>query len=285
MSKSPWVVDVTEANFAVVAEKSREVPVVFDFWAEWCAPCKMLAPLLEKLADEYAGRFLLAKVDVDAAPRLAQQFNANSIPLVVALYQGRVASHFSGVQPEASVRRFLDQLCPTEAERLLLEAVQAEADDVAQARLLYEQVLELEPTHTGARAALAEMVLDDGDPAAAQSLVEGIGEGSDGYERAQNVRSRLQLADLGQQLGDVAELEAKAAADPTNLQVQLDLGQALAAGGDYERALETLVKIVERDRDFGAEHARPVMIKLFNMLGAADRLSNRYRTRLAGALF
>lgn len=286
MANSPWVFDADAATFdKEVLEKSRSVPVVLDFWAKWCGPCRTLGPMLEKLAEEYAGKFLLAKVDIDKHPILASQFRVESIPLVLGLFDGKVVAEFLGAQPESVVRGFLNQVVPSEAESLARKADELEASDPGEARALYERAVALDPRCSRALAGLAELALNAGDAELARGYVEKVSEGSDGWRRAENVRARLAFRDAASHLGSVEETRARLEAEPGNLQRKVDLGLVLAAAGDFEAALENLVGVVEADRAFGSEHAKGTVVQIFNILGQQNELTNRYRSRLAAALY
>lgn len=285
MAESAWVVEVTEASFEnAVMQQSQEVPVVIDFWASWCNPCRILGPLLETLAEEYTGKFILAKIDVDANPLLAQSFRVTSIPMVVAIVEGKIAGYFAGVVPEQQLREFLDQICPTEADRLIRAAASLEASDPATARARYERALELDPKKTAAAAALAELALLAGDDQQAAAYVGRVSEGDDGWPRAASVRSRLDFhrSSANQSIEDY---QAAATARPNDLQARLDLGLAYAAHEQYEPALETLVQVLETDRTFAADPIKQAMVKIFGIVGPQTELANRYRARLASALY
>lgn len=285
MPESPWVIDVVEQEFATVVERSRKLPVVLDFWAEWCQPCRMLGPLLERLADERAGQFVLAKVNVDECPSLAQQFQVSGIPMVVALRGGKIVDHFVGVLPEEQLLEFLDRISPSESEQLTLQAKEVLESNPAQARELFEQALEQDPRNTVAAAALAELLLDAGNVERAAEIAAGVGEGTEGWPKASNVLARLEFLKTAESLGNIAELEQKVSSNPADLQAKCDLGIAYAAAGKFELALETLVQTVETDREFGKVHAKEPMVKIFNILGPQHELSNQYRSRLASALY
>lgn len=285
MGESSWVLDVNEREFAAIVEQSRHRPVLLDFWAEWCQPCRILGPLLEQLAEERAGQFLLAKVNVDHCPTLAQQFQVSGIPMVVALRGGRIVDHFVGVLQEPQVVAFLDRIAPSESEQLFMQASEALPEHPAKARELFEQALEKDPKNSMAAASLAELLLDAGNAERAEEVARMAGEGTEGWSRATNTLARIEFLKSARAHGNVTDLETKVAIDPKDLEAKRDLGIAYAAAGKFEQALETLVQIVETDRNFGNEHAKAPMVKIFNILGAQHELSNRFRSRLASALY
>lgn len=285
MAESKFVFDVVEADFPSVVARSHEVPIVLDFWAGWCQPCRILTPVLLALAEEYAGKFLLGKVNVDDCPYLANQFQVSGIPMVVALVDGEVVSHFTGVVDEAQARRFFDSILPSSVEQSIRQAAEWEVSDPEKAKSIYESVLEEDPRNSLALAALAELCLNAGDAARAATLVEEVSEGTEGWSRAQNVRSRLEFLAQGKEVGTIADCQAKVSASPDDLNARLALGIAHAAAGQFAEALEALVHVVEKDRSFGNEHAKGLMVKIFGILGPHAELSNTYRSRLASALY
>src|SRR5262249_12440111 len=168
-SQSQWVVDVGDRDFeTAVIERSKTTPVVVDFWAPWCGPCRALGPLLERLADEHHGAFVLAKVNVDEAPAVAQAFGIQSIPAVKGFRDGMLVAEFVGAQPESTVRKLLEMVLPTAADALVAEAA-ALAPEAAEAKI--RQALELEPRHAGALLALARLFAQRGDDEEALRLV------------------------------------------------------------------------------------------------------------------
>lgn len=284
--KQPTTMDVTDATFEKeVFERSRELPVVIDFWARWCGPCQVLGPMLEELADEYAGEFLLAKVDIDKSPGLAQQFRVSSIPLVVALKNGELAGHFMGAQSEEYVRTFLSRLLPSPSEKLIVEALDLEATDPAAAIARYQQVLATDPKNTVARAGLAELELNAGRLDAARTYLEQVGEGSDGWPRAANVAARLSFLEEANSLGTADECTERAAKHPDDVQARFNLGIALAAAGRFEEALEQLVSVAEADRTMGNEQVKKRMVQIFGILGQQHPATTTYRSRLASAIY
>ncbi|HUP14993.1 MAG TPA: thioredoxin [Acidimicrobiia bacterium] len=247
------VTDVSEADFqSLVIEGSKQTPVVVDFWADWCQPCKTLGPILEKVTNETQGSVRLAKVDVDANPRLAQAFGVQGIPMVIAFKDGKPVSQFTGAVPEAAVRQFIAQLIPPLVDEAVLAAeALADAGDLAGAEAALNQLLVGQPANLEAGLSLATLLLDRG---ASQEAIE--------------VLSRLS------QTPDVKRLLAAA---------------RLLAGGevdlaDPEAALPRLLELVQESGD-GREKARLQMIDLFDVLGAENPLTVEYRRRLANALF
>lgn len=278
-------VEVGDADFArEVVERSREVPVVVDFWAPWCGPCRALGPLLERLAEEHAGAFVLAKVDVDRSPEAAARYGVRSIPLVLGFRDGEPVAEFVGAQPESVVRQFLQRLLPTEADRLAREGDDlAAAGHANAAEERYRAALARDGRHAGALLGLARVLADRDDVAEALALLERVVAGGRLREEAERLAARLRMR--GEAPVDVAALRARAAERPDDLAARLDLGRALAARGAYEEALSALLAVVQRDPEFGEQAARRAMLDVFEVLGRDHPLVERFRGELARALF
>lgn len=277
---SQHVKDVTTAEFQQeVLLRSREVPVLVDFWAEWCEPCKTLSPLLERLTHEANGAFDLAKVDVDANQELSGQFLVQSIPTIVAIKNGREVDRFSGALPEASIRSFIEGIMPTELDLLVDEARTAMVSgDTAGAEHMLRQVLDQQSDHQEAGTSLAALLIDRGDIEDALIVMGRLIPDAD-VERLQAA------ARLRQSAGDdIALLEAAAAADPDDEAAQMDLAKALAAHSEFEPALDRLLALVHRKGD-SKEEARLAMVDVFEVLGNDHPLTATYRRQLATALF
>jgi putative thioredoxin len=275
VSNSPYVFDVDEAGFqAEVVERSREVPVVVDFWAAWCGPCQTLSPMLEAAIDAREGGVLLAKVDVDANQRLAQGFRVQGIPQVIAFRDGRVAGQFTGVVPQPQLDAFLDDLLPTEADQAVARARALQGEE-AEAEL--RRALELDPGHREAAIGLAELLVEH-DPDESLRLIAPHRPDP----AAEAVATRVDLSSNGH--GDVQALREAVeggAADGTTL---LELGRGLAARGEHEEAIDRLLAAVELGGDT-KEPAREQLIALFGLLGDDDDRVRAARPRLARALF
>jgi putative thioredoxin len=276
----PSVIDVGEADFDQrVLQASREVPVVVDFWAGWCRPCLVLSPLLEQLAEEHAGRFVLAKVDVDANPNLSAVFAIQSIPTVKAFVGGEVVAEFIGAQPEDVVRRFLDDLVPSQADELALEAGRArEAGDLVEAEKLYREALSSDPAHQAAKLGLAELLAIREEDESARALLAELPP----TEGVRQLDATLELRTASRAEVDREALRIRAEAG--DREAELSLAVAEAATGEHREALERSLRLValggeERDR------ARDLMIRVFEALGDDHPLTREFRPRLASALF
>jgi putative thioredoxin len=275
-----YVKDVTTADFLQeVLLRSREVPVLVDFWAEWCGPCKTLSPLLERLTDEAGGTFELAKVDVDANQELSGQFMIQSIPTIVAIKNGKEVDRFSGALPEASISAFIEGILPTELDRMVDEARTAMiSGDTAGAEHMLRQVLEQQSDHQEAGTSLAALLIDRGDVEDGLIVLGKLVPDPD-VERLQAAARLRQTAG-----DDIAVLEAAAAQDPDDEAAQMDLAKALAAHSEFEPALDRLLSIVQR-KGSGKEDARLAMVDIFEVLGNDHPLTATYRRQLATALY
>ncbi len=282
-----WTVDVSEQDFEQsVVQRSHEVPVVIDFWAPWCGPCRALGPTLEKLAEEQQGKFILAKINVDENPALAQAFQIQSIPAVKAVRNGALAGEFLGAQPEPNVRRFIEQLLPSEAESLAREAQRLEEAGKAQgAESLYRASLAKEANLPLALLGLARVLVQRGEENDAQTLLTRIPNTVLEHAAAQQLLAQLRLKQTGASADDEQKYRDRLATDPNDIEARFELSQLLAAVGRYEEALSELLAVVKKDRKFRDDGARKAMLEIFEVIGARSELAENYRSELAKVLF
>jgi putative thioredoxin len=279
--ETDWVFDVGEADFGrAVVEESRRRPVVVDFWAPWCGPCRVLGPLLERLVAERRGAVVLAKVDIEVEQNLAAQFRIESIPAVQAFRDGRPVLGFVGALPEAQIRAFLDRISHTEAESAALNA----ADPVA-AEKAYRDVLQEQPNHDEARLGLARALLAQGRTDEVLELLEPIGSEGPAGQEAAHLRAVLRLRQAAQPFGDEAAARSRLAANPHSAQAHFELGCVLAAAERYPEALEHLIAAAESDYKLATGRVREIMVEVFYALGADHPLANEYRAKLTRVLY
>lgn len=278
--------DVDASNFEqIVLETSKHTPVVMDFWAEWCGPCKALKPILEKLAEEYQGKFILAKINADHNQELAAQFAVRGIPSVKAVYNGELLDEFSGAIPESAVREFLDRIIPSPADELRAAAAKArEADDTAQALQLLAEASKLDPGNEAVRLDAADILLSLNQVDEARRLMDSLSAVTRMEDRAQQLVAKLTFALGGQQGGDEAGLREKIASDPGDMEARQQLANRLVAAGRYPEGLDELLEMVRLDRAWNDEAARKAILAVFNMLGGQGELVSSYRRKLARAL-
>ena len=285
---SPHAFDVSTAEFQEkVVAASQHVPVLVDFWAEWCAPCRQLKPVLEKLAAEYGGRFLLAKVNSDQNQELAGRCGVRGIPNVKAFVGGHLVDEFTGALPEAQVRAFIDKLLPSPAEPLRIAAQEAHASGETELALsLLDDASQADPGNETVQLDMAEIRIDAGQLDAARALLDALEHKARDASRHKALQARLKLVAAGGG-ADAAALQARIAANGDDPDARLQLANALALSGDYRPALEHLLAIVRRDRKWQDEAARKAMLDLFTLLGGDaqfDDLVREFRIALARTL-
>jgi putative thioredoxin len=285
-TSSPWVRDVAEADFErEVVAASHQQPVVVDFWAPWCGPCRLLGPMLEQLVAKRKGEVVLAKINVDEAPRLASELGVSAIPAVKAFRDGRLIHAFEGVLPEASLQMFLDSICPTDADRLVQEARGLEVSKPADAERLYRQAIEQQRNHEEARVGLARVLLAQNKTEDIEDLLAPVGtEGEVGAE-AERLKAQVYFRRLARDFGNEAAARKRLEANPTSATAAFEFGCVLAAKGDYPAALERLLAAAERDPKLAANKVREVMVKIFYALGVQHPLANEYRGKLSRLLY
>jgi putative thioredoxin len=285
-ASSPWISETTTPHFeADVIRASIDRPVVVDFWAPWCGPCRQLTPVLEKLATELGGRFQLVKVNIDDNPEIAEAFGVQSIPYVVALRDGRPVSEFVGVHPEEKLREWLNSLLPSKAEELVKKGRELEASDPKGALAAFRDAAALDPENDVIKIALARVMLklnldDDSRKIIADLETRGYLE-----PEAERVKSELELRAAAAEAGPLDEARKAAAAAPADLNLQLKLADALAAVNRQEESLQILLDIIRKDKSGVGVEAKNTMVRIFDTLGAGSDLVGTYRRKLATALY
>lgn len=285
MPQSPYVIDVTAENFqAVILEGSMQQPVLVDFWAEWCQPCKTLMPMLAKLADEYQGKFLLAKINTEEQQELAGQFQIRSIPACKLFVDGQLVDEFTGALPEEQLRAFLDKHVSNESDNLVEQAqqllLQGNADAAAD---LIAQALKDNPANSSAIIAFAQLKASIGESEAAQQALDSLTDEEQKKPEVAAMRAQIVFDEVTVSAPPLEELETIIAADPGNSEARYQLAAQLVMHNQLEAALDQLMTLLQKDRSYGDDAARKAMIRVFDILGEHP-IAAKYRSRMFGML-
>ncbi|SOD99108.1 thioredoxin [Caenispirillum bisanense] len=285
------VKETTAATFmADVIEQSQTVPVIVDFWAPWCGPCKTLGPTLEKLVRQSGGRVKMVKINVDEEQQLAAQFRIQSIPTVYAFKDGRPADGFQGALPESQLKQFIDRLVGGGANVIddaIAQAKEAlDAGQAEQAAAIYEEVLGEDPANPVALAGIMRCYMAMGEADAAREVLGQLPADILAHPEVQGVKTALELAsEAGKYADEIAELEARVQAAPADLDARFELANALYAANKRTEAVDQLLEIFKRDRTWNEEMARKQLVKFFEAFGPTDPATIHGRKKLSLLMF
>lgn len=283
------IIDVTTATFvSEVIERSAQVPVIVDFWAPWCEPCKTLGPTLEKVVNEAKGAVVMAKINIDEAQEIAAQMQIRSVPTVVAFVAGRPVDAFAGVKTETEIKEFIAKVAPdigpTEIEEILLFANTAfEQGDFQDAGGAYSQALQIDAKNLPALAGLSSSLIKMGDLEAAEQVLGGAHEPNDPAIKA--VQAALDTAKQVGELGDIKELEMTVENNLDDYQARFDFALALWAKEERDLAADHLLFIIAADKEWEQDGARKQLLKFFEMAGPMDPFTISARRKLSSLLF
>ena len=283
MEISSNIVDVTAENFqSVVAEQSQNTPVLLEFYADGAEQCAETSALLARLADEYQGKFILGRIEVQQNPQIVQQLGIRALPTIKIIFQGQMAGDIEGPADETQLRGALEQLTMSPMDRVReqidLLVMQGER---GQAIEMLQQVIAEEPKNFALHVELCDLLILEGQVDDARQILAAVPQDTAGIEKP---KSRLELLDLAGELGQLAELESLVASEPENLQAKFDLAIRLAVEDRIEAGLDSLLDVMKADKEWEDELARKTMIQIFNMLGKGNEIATAYRRKMFSLL-
>jgi putative thioredoxin len=288
--------DTTAADFATdVIDASQETPILVDFWAPWCGPCKQLTPVIEKAVTEAGGKVQLVKLNIDESPQIAQQMRIQSIPAVYAFFQGRPVDGFTGAVPESQIKSFIDRMVqmadaaagPSPIDEAIEQAKAAfDSGDASTASTIYGQTLNQEPGNIKALVGMGRCYLATGQNEGAKNILASIPEDMHGEAEVAALRTALELAEqAATSSGETGELEAKVESDPNDHQARFDLALAYYVEGANEQAIDALVEILRKNLSWNENAAKEQLVKIFEALGHAHPDTLEGRQKMASVLF
>jgi putative thioredoxin len=282
MSESPYIHNVSMQNFQnLVLENSINKPVLVDFWADWCQPCQTIMPMLAKLAEEYDGKFELAKVNADEEQELAAHFGIKSLPTMKLFYQGQIVDERMGAVPESDIRAMIDKHIMSESDQLVQAAMMTyQQGHTAQALEVLNNALAKDPDNAELKVTIAQMVYGEGNSESAVALLDSLDSEGSNLDAAIKLRAEIKLAEQLADLPDLGEIEQRLAQNPTDLDALLQKSKHLTAQGDYDNAMECLLTIIRTDRSFEDDAGRTSLLELFDLLGGEHPSVQTYRRKL-----
>jgi len=287
---SPWILSLPQLDSfdqfdSLVVQKSFDRLVVLDFWAEWCAPCKELTPTLERLASEMNGLWLLVKINVDENPEIARAFGIQNIPQLLAVSRGELIHQLAGGHPEESIRSWLSQLLPSQAETFAAEAEKLLESDPKAAEAKLREALALEPDQSRFLIRLGEILVHQNRLDECKSIIERLELRGFMEPEAEHLKAEYDLRAVAAESGDVTSLRDQVRQEPDNLNLRLQLAETLAANNQYQEAFEICLELIAEDRATMLEPAKQAMVTMFQVLGPASELTQTYRRKLSTILY
>ena len=294
-NENPVIIEVITENFmAEVIERSKETPVIVDFWAPWCEPCKQLTPIIEKIIKEKNGNVILAKMNIDESPEVAQQLKIQSIPALMAFNDGQPVDGFVGVQPEKNISEFVNKISSLKNSSTIEENINAgkkyiDEGDLETAALVFSEILKIESENISAKSLLARCLLRSDQLSEAENLINNISPDAEKNQDYVSVRSEVEIFKNAKNnpISNKQEEELKESIknNPKNYQLKLDLAKLLVAKGENENAINELLEIIEVDAKWNDGAARKQLIEIFNILGNENILVIEGRKKLSSMLF
>ncbi|EIJ41246.1 thioredoxin [Beggiatoa alba B18LD] len=287
MAESPYIIDVNLQNFlTTVVEKSKETLVLVDFWADWCSPCKVLIPLLAKLADEYQGKFILAKVNIDEQPELAAQFSVRSVPTVKIFKQGKIVDEFLGVQPESALRTLLERHIERPVERLRQQAYDAyKQGNIPAAIQIIQTALASEPNYYPLHLDLANYYISNKQLEAAEKILQSLPVNIQADALFTQLSNKLNFAKIVVNAPSLETLNATLTTQENDVQARYQRGAYAVLHGEYENALADFLSVMRLNRRFEDDAGRKGLIAVFELLGNQGDLVSRYRSKMSALLY
>jgi putative thioredoxin len=287
MSDSPYIIVANQQNFAVeVIDKSHQVPVLVDFWASWCAPCKMIEPVLKQLVEEYQGQFIVAKVDTDEQQQLAGEYAIRGIPALKLFRYGKVVEETSGAQSEAVLRTMIDKYRERPADELRTKADIANvAGNHSEAINLLRQALELEPNYHVVTLELTKLLIEQQQFAEAEQLIKALPANLRTEAEVNELQAHLTFSKIAAEAEPIKILETTLISEPDNLMIRYQLSAKQILAGEYEIAMQHLLEVMRKSRAFEDDAGRNGLLALFTLLGNQGPLVSNYRNKMLSLLY